>query len=188
MTAEGCNRRPASVPAHRVGPSLALAMVVAACASGPLSDGTNAATTAASSIPNTTDPPITTTTFSRGDLTDWESTEVRIGDLALTVALADEEPERQQGLAEVRDLGDFDGMLFAWEEETTTGFWMKDTPIALDLFFFDGDGVLIDQTSLEPCPVEPCPVFVADGLFRWVLEVPAGSIQSAGKLSLSEAG
>jgi uncharacterized membrane protein (UPF0127 family) len=163
-------------------------MVVAACASVPLHDGTTAATTAASSIATTPERPTSTTTFARGDLTNWESTEVLIGDLALIVALADEETERQQGLTEVRDFGDFDGMLFSWEEETTTGFWMKDTPIALDLFFFDGDGLLIDQTSLEPCLVEPCPVFVADGLFRWALEAPAGSIEPAGKLSLSEAG
>jgi uncharacterized membrane protein (UPF0127 family) len=165
-----------------------LAVVVVACSSAPATEGANATTTATSSVPPTSDRPIPTTTFARGDLTDWESTEVLIGDLSLIVALADEETERQQGLTGVSDLGDFDGMLFSWEEETTTGFWMKDTPIALDLFFFNGEGELIDQTSLEPCSAEPCPVFVADGLFRWVLEAPAGSIESVGRLSLSEAG
>jgi uncharacterized membrane protein (UPF0127 family) len=126
-------------------------------------------------------------TFAVGDLAGWEAVEVLFGQIALTVALADEEDERQRGLMDVADLGDFDGMLFAWEQPTTTGFFMKDTLIPLDLFFFDGDGVLIDQTSLEPCLAEPCQVFVADGLFRWVLEAPAGRIQATGKLTFPEA-
>ena len=136
----------------------------------------------------TSAPVMPATTFAVGDLAGWEAVEVLVGQIALTVAMADEEDERQRGLMRVEDLGDFDGMLFAWEQPTTTGFFMKDTLIPLDLFFFNGEGELIDQTSLGPCSAEPCPVFVADGLFRWVLEAPAGSIESVGKLSLSEAG
>jgi uncharacterized membrane protein (UPF0127 family) len=100
--------------------------------------------------------------------------------------LADEEVERQRGLMEVSDLGHFEGMLFAWEEPVTTGFFMKDTLLALDIFFFDDAGALVDQTTLQPCPADPCPVFVADGLFRWALEAPAGSIEATGKLTFVE--
>ncbi|HKZ19763.1 MAG TPA: DUF192 domain-containing protein [Acidimicrobiia bacterium] len=150
-------------------------------AAAPMSADTLAAGT-------TSAPVMPATTFAVGDLAGWEAVEVLVGQIALTVAMADEEDERQRGLMRVEDLGDFDGMLFAWEQPTTTGFFMKDTLIPLDLFFFNGEGELIDQTSLGPCSAEPCPVFVADGLFRWVLEAPAGSIESVGKLSLSEAG
>src|SRR5688500_5511472 len=78
-------------------------------------------------------------------------------------------------------------MLLAWEEEVTPGFWMKDTLLSLDLFFFGADGAIVDETSLEPCRADPCPVFVADGLFRWVLEAPAGSLEATGKLSFPAA-
>ncbi|MGH8959554.1 MAG: DUF192 domain-containing protein [Acidimicrobiia bacterium] len=150
-----------------------MAAVVVACSSAPGS--TNATTTAQSSIPSTAAPSIPTTTFARGDLADWEPVEILVGNVSLTVALADEEPERQRGLSMVRDFGGFEGMLFAWNEEVTTGFWMKETPIPLDLFFFGANGAIVDQTSLAPCQVDPCPIYVAEGLFRWVLESPAGS-------------
>ena len=182
MRTQGCNRRTATVPAQRISRILVVA-AVAGCSSGAVTDDTNLAPP--SSVPTTAPP--SSTTFASGDLANWEPIEVRVGETALTVALADEESERQQGLGGVTDLGDFEGMLFAWEEEVTTGFWMKDTLIALDLFFFGADRAIVDQTSLEPCRADPCPVFVADGLFRWVLEAPAGSLEATGKLSFPEA-
>jgi uncharacterized membrane protein (UPF0127 family) len=182
---QGCEPRPARITAHRIA-AIAASILVACSAAG---ESVNSATTATTSTTlRTVETPISTTTFARGELAEWESVEVLVGETPLVVALADEETERQQGLMEIADLGDFDGMLFAWTEPITTGFFMKDTLIALDLFFFDEQGVLIDQTTLEPCRAEPCPVFVADGLFRWVLEAPAGSIQATGKLSFPEAG
>jgi uncharacterized membrane protein (UPF0127 family) len=181
---QGCNRRTATVPAQRITRILVVA-AVAGCSSVAVTADTNLAPP--SSIPTTALPSPSPTTFAFGDLAHWESIEVLVGATPLTVALADEEFERQQGLAGVTDLGDFEGMLFAWEDEVTTGFWMKDTPIALDLLFFDAAGAIVDQTSLEPCQAEPCPVFVADGLFRWVLEAPAGSLEATGKLSFPEA-
>jgi hypothetical protein len=180
MRTLGCNRR--AVPAQRIIRILVVA-AFASCSTAAVTDETNLAPP--SSIPVL--PPTSPTTFGGGDLADWEPVTILLGDISLTVALADEESERQQGLAGITDLGDFEGMLFAWEDEVTTGFWMKDTPIALDLFFFDTEGAIVDQTSLEPCPAEPCPVFVADGLFRWVLEAPAGSLEAKGKLSFPEA-
>ena len=184
MRTQGCNRRAATVPAQRISRILVVA-AVAGCSSGAVTDDTNLAPP--SSIPTTALPSTSSTTFAGGDLADWEPIAVLVGENALTVALADEESERQQGLGGVTDLGDFEGMLFAWEEEVTTGFWMKDTLIALDLFFFGADGAIVDQTSLEPCRTDPCPVFVAGGLFRWVLEAPAGSLEGTGKLAFPEA-
>ena len=76
----------------------------------------------------------------------------------------------------VDELGPIDGMLFSWPNELSTGFWMKDTLIALDLAFFSADGLLVDQTTLEPCVVDPCPVFVARAPFQWVLESVPGTV------------
>ena len=182
MQTPGCIGRPATAPAPTITSRLALALVVVACSPAPetTTPTTRAQPSISSTVPTSIPP---TTTFAVGELASWERIEVLVGETALTVALADEESERQVGLTGVSDLGDFEGMLFAWDEEVTTGFWMKDTPIALDLFFFDAEGGLVDQTSLEPCPAEPCPVFVAERLFRWVLEAPAGSLEATGKLS-----
>ncbi|HJR88296.1 MAG TPA: DUF192 domain-containing protein [Acidimicrobiia bacterium] len=162
---------------------LLVLMVSMSCSSATPFVSVASTTTASSVVPTTTTAPA----FDAGDLTSFEPHTIALGTTELIVALADEESERQQGLAGVTDLGGFEGMLFAWDDEVTTGFWMKDTPIALDLIFFDSEGAIVEQTSLEPCLAEPCPVFVADGLFRWVLEAPAGSIQATGKLSFPEA-
>ncbi|HJU52231.1 MAG TPA: DUF192 domain-containing protein [Acidimicrobiia bacterium] len=187
MRTQGCEPRTARITAQRIAGIACIAFSVLVACSAP-GEGITSASTATSMTLQTVQTPIPTTTFAQGDLAEWESVEVLVGETPIVVALADEEEERQQGLMGIADLGDFDGMLFAWTDPITTGFFMKDTLIALDLFFFDGEGVLIDRTTLEPCRAEPCPVFVADGLFRWVLEAPAGNIQATGKLSFPEAG
>ncbi len=43
--------------------------------------------------------------------------------------------ERAQGLMFRRDMADDHGMLFVFEETQQVGFWMKDTPMPLDLIF-----------------------------------------------------
>jgi uncharacterized membrane protein (UPF0127 family) len=114
--------------------------------------------------------------FDRGDLVEFEPFEIELDNERHWVALADTDAEQGQGLMNVADVGDFTGMLFAWEQEISTGFHMKDTKMPLDLYFYDADGELVDQTSLVPCSEEPCPVYVSPFQFRWVLETPAGNL------------
>ena len=162
-------------------------LLVAACAPGGVQ-----ATTTSSSIPasttlatTTTLPPTTTTslastttTLDHGDLTAWEVTKVFVADEELAVAVADEPGERAQGLMGISDLGDLAGMLFVYDADTQTSFWMKDTIIPLDIAFFAGDGSFVDLLTMEPCATDPCPFYHAAGPFRWALEVPAGDLES----------
>lgn len=172
MRTEGCNRRTTTVPARIISQGLLVSVI--ACSAAPASPVTVTNTT---SLRPTSGPTATsTTTFALGDLAEFDPVIVRLGVHELTVAVADEDSERQRGLQGVTDFGEFEGMLFSWAEEVTTGFWMKDTHIPLDLFFFGADGALVDETTLEPCQVDPCPVYVSERLFRWVLESPAGRI------------
>lgn len=119
----------------------------------------------------TTVPPI-----DEGDLVGWELAPVSVGQEILLVAVADDPDEMAQGLMGVEDFGDLDGMLFAFEPESFTGFWMKDSPVPLDIAFFDRDGILVDALTMEPCDEDPCPVYLASGPFAWALETPAGSL------------
>jgi uncharacterized membrane protein (UPF0127 family) len=91
------------------------------------------------------------------------------------VAVASEPQQRSHGLMFVTDLGDLDGMLFVWEEDTTTSFWMKDTPLPLDIAFFRFDGTLVDLFSMEPCVAEPCERYQASDSYRYALEAPRGA-------------
>lgn len=112
-------------------------------------------------------------TADQGDLEGWEVTSISVGEESLLVAVADEEEEWAQGLMGVDDFGDLQGMLFAFTEELLTSVWMKDTPVALDIAFFDSEGTLVDAFTMEPCEQDPCASYLASAPFAWALETPA---------------
>lgn len=124
----------------------------------------------------TTTTPSTTTTLDRGDLADWEVVTVVVGGGELAVALADDPGERARGLMGVEDLGVLAGMLFSYDEDTQSSFWMKDTVLSLYIAFFAGDGSLVDAFLMEPCEADLCPLYSALGPYRWALETPAGDL------------
>jgi uncharacterized protein len=112
---------------------------------------------------------------------------VLVGGQPWLVVLADTAAERAQGLMGVTDLGAFRGMLFVFSEDTTAGFWMKDTLIPLDVAFFAADGSLVGEEPMVPCDAEPCPVYRADAPYRYALEVPAGGFAAVEGLHLDPA-
>jgi len=105
----------------------------------------------------------------------------------LLVAVADDPARRAQGLMGVEDLGALRGMLFVFPEDTTSGFWMKDTPLALEIAFFAADGSLVGSFSMAPCPGGECPTYQPAGPYRFALEVPAGGFAGLGDLRLDPA-
>ncbi|HEY5578235.1 MAG TPA: DUF192 domain-containing protein [Acidimicrobiia bacterium] len=94
----------------------------------------------------------------------------------ILVAVADTEQRRRQGLMGVEDLGDLEGMLFVYEEDVIVGFHMRNTPLPLDLAFFDGAGRLVGLTAMVPCREERCPTYSSPGPFRWAIEAPLGAL------------
>ncbi|MDJ0925215.1 MAG: DUF192 domain-containing protein [Acidimicrobiia bacterium] len=94
----------------------------------------------------------------------------------LLVAVADTPQLRRNGLMFVEDLVDLDGMLFLFESETSTGFWMKNTVIPLDIAFFDDGGRYVDGFAMEPCDSSPCPTYFPEGSYRYALEMAAGTM------------
>ena len=109
-------------------------------------------------------------------LADFPLATVTLEGEQLLVAVADTEQRRRQGLMGVENLGDLDGMLFAYDENVTVGFHMRNTPLSLDLAFFDGAGLLVGLTAMVPCREEPCPTYSSPGPFRWAIEAPLGAL------------
>jgi uncharacterized membrane protein (UPF0127 family) len=106
-------------------------------------------------------------------------TEARLalGDRCLRVAIADENTERVQGLRDVTDLGDYDGMLFVYGSDTDARFTMAGTPLPLDITWYTADGRPVSSTTMRPClegSDATCPVYAASRKYRYALETAAG--------------
>jgi len=112
------------------------------------------------------------------------SSTISIDGRDLAVAVADNPQTRAQGLMGVTDLGDLDGMLFVFEDDTETGFWMKSTLIPLDIAFFAADGRFVDRLTMQPCIEDPCPTYLPGGPYRYAIEAPAGALEFVGEGSL----
>jgi len=119
-----------------------------------------------------------------GGLDGFPRAEVTVAGQPWLVAVADEAAERARGLTGVEDLGALRGMLFVFPEDTTGGFWMKGTPLALDIAFFGADGSLVDLLEMIPCEADPCPVYQPAGIYRYALEVPLGGFAAVEDLRL----
>jgi uncharacterized protein len=101
--------------------------------------------------------------------------------IGLCVLLALLEQQRQRGLMEVTDMAGYDGMLFAFPQDTQTGFWMSNTPMPLSIAWFDAEGTLVSTEDMAPCEEgDDCPTYDPAGPYRFALEVPQGSLPSVG--------
>lgn len=98
----------------------------------------------------------------------------------LLVAASDE--QRQRGLMEVTDLGGYEGMVFVWDHDVETGFWMRNTPTPLSIAWFDAAGEFVSATDMAPCPADAddCPTYPPDGPYRFAVEVFQGDLGGLG--------
>jgi uncharacterized membrane protein (UPF0127 family) len=100
------------------------------------------------------------------------------------VLLAATSEQRQRGLMEVTDLGGYAGMLFVWDGDASSGFYMRNTPTPLSIAWFDAEGAVVSTADMDPCAdVEGCPIHPSGGTYRFALEVPQGSLGDLGVAS-----
>ncbi|XHM74962.1 DUF192 domain-containing protein [Mesorhizobium sp. ANAO-SY3R2] len=99
------------------------------------------------------------------------------GDVPFRIEISDEPGERAMGLMFRKDLADDLGMLFVFEQTQPVGFWMKNTPLPLDLLFIGADGVVRDIQQGVPFSEA---VIAAEEPVRFVLELKAGTAAKTG--------
>ena len=101
------------------------------------------------------------------------------------VEVADDDAERARGLMFRDELPAGSGMLFLHEAEEPLAYWMKNTRIALDILYFDGERRLVSQQrDVPPCSLgDRCPPYPSKAPAQFVLELNAGQ---AARLNLQD--
>jgi len=98
----------------------------------------------------------------------------------MQVAVAETSSQRTQGLRGIESLPEgLDGMLFVFGEPRSATFGMRDTRMALDIWWFDDEGFMLGSTRMEPCTSVSCPGYGSPGEVSWALETPAGAMKLA---------
>lgn len=92
--------------------------------------------------------------------------------VTVTVEVADTPKKRERGLMFRKELGAQHGMLFLFRREANHTFWMKNTPLPLDIIFIDSDRHIVGiQADTVPYSLQQ---LRAGGSSQYVLEVNAG--------------
>jgi len=92
--------------------------------------------------------------------------------------LADTFEAQQKGLMFRTELADDEAMLFPSEEPAVRGFWMKNTPLPLDIIFVGVDG-RISNIAAMTVPYSTESVY-SDGLASAVFEIRGGLAEELG--------
>jgi hypothetical protein len=77
-------------------------------------------------------------------------------------------------------LGDDAGMVLIWGTDTSSPFWMRDTPIPLTVAFIAEGGEILRMLDMEPCPGDPCTIYDPRVTYRMALEVKQGALERRG--------
>ena len=98
------------------------------------------------------------------------------------VEVVDTHEGRSRGLMFRDQLSEGTGMLFVHEAERPLAYWMKNTRIPLDIFYFDGQRRLVSVSrGVPPCSLgDRCPPYPASGPAQYVLELNAGQAAKLG--------
>lgn len=94
------------------------------------------------------------------------------------VEVADTPAAQSRGLMYRTELGDFEGMIFPSRAPEPRSFWMKNTPLSLDIIFVGTDG-RITNIAANTVPYSLDPV-TSNGVVSAVLELRAGRAAALG--------
>jgi uncharacterized protein len=98
----------------------------------------------------------------------------------LTAEVAETPRQIERGLMFRTSMPEDAGMIFIFEGERSSGFWMFNTLIPLSVAYIDARGEIVDIQDMEPCgnpdPRDPsaCPGYPPAAPYRYALEVNQG--------------
>lgn len=107
------------------------------------------------------------------------TTDVHIGSGVYSVWTATTQPDQIKGLSGVDKIDLNGGLLMAFDTDAEHGIWMKDMNFPLDIIWMDKNEKVIYIVKNAP-PEDPAvTVYAPKTPARYVLELPAGSVDKA---------
>jgi uncharacterized protein len=100
--------------------------------------------------------------------------------VTLTVEMAKTPQQQAMGYMNRTSIPKGTGMLFVFEEEKMLSFWMKDTPLPLDIAFFNTNRELVSLKTMPLCTLDPCPAYSSSLKAKYALEVPKDYFEQHG--------
>ncbi|MFN2448579.1 MAG: DUF192 domain-containing protein [Candidatus Baltobacteraceae bacterium] len=109
--------------------------------------------------------------------------DVRAPHATLHLQVAFSEAQRERGLMGVMRLPPRTGMVFVFEKDGPVAFWMKDTPVALDMIFVSRSGVvrkIFSGVPVVPLWLPDTDIPLERGEGKYVIELPAFEARADG--------
>lgn len=100
-----------------------------------------------------------------------EKIKIKINNKVYNVFAARDEDEREQGLQNINRLDDNEGCLFFYSSPENVSYWMKNTPIPLDIIFIDDDREVISVKEGIPNTED----YISEKKVKYVLELNRNS-------------
>ncbi len=107
-------------------------------------------------------------------------------DISLQVEIASNSSKRTQGLMCRESIPPDTGMLFTYTSDRTSGYWMYNTYVPIDILFIDSFGNVVEKITMMPCPRESmadddwkltcatdASTYIPTATWRYTLELPA---------------
>jgi hypothetical protein len=107
---------------------------------------------------------------------DWFA--IKVGERTVQMQLAIFPVEMEHGLMGRSGLGSDQGMLFGYREPTQMSFWMRNTPLPLDIGFFSREGELKEIYTM--LPYDEKTIRSRSEALEFALEVNQGWFRSRG--------
>ena len=108
------------------------------------------------------------------------TTEVRLGSGVYHLQVASNEIDRRQGLSEVEHIYPNGGLLMVFDNDDKHGIWMKDMRVSLDIIWLNNDKKVVYIVKNATPEMSTDVIFTPKTDARYVIELPQGSVDSAG--------
>lgn len=111
---------------------------------------------------------------------EYKQQTISLGEKTFTLYIADTEELRTKGLSGWRELLPNEAMVFVFDEEGIYPFWMKDMLFPIDIVWLDSSFRPVHfEKNISPKTYPT--LFKSNVLAKYVIEVPAGTIDQISK-------